>query len=89
VLGFDQPVKLIGPDKFAWRHSGDLFNRTLTFFYGNPTDNGINRLADKLAYGCAAPLSFSRESPTLLGRHQYLEAFCEHTHSIHMYPPRH
>ena len=45
VLGFDQQVQLIRPHKFPWLH---LFNGTLTFFCGKPTDNGINRLSDKL-----------------------------------------
>jgi len=48
VFGFDQPVQLIRPHKLSWLHSGDLFNGTLTFFCGNLTDNGINRLSDKL-----------------------------------------
>jgi len=89
VFGLDQPVKLIRPHKFPWLHSGDLFNGTLTFFCGNPTDNGIDRLSDDLTDRCAAPLSLSRESPLLLGRDQYLEALCEHAHIIHISsPPR-
>src|SRR5487761_1017037 len=87
VFGLDQPVKLIRPHKFPWLHSGDLFNGTLTFFCGNPTDNGIDRLSDELTDRCAASLSLSRQSPLLLGRDQYLEALCEHAHTIHISPP--
>ena len=86
MLGFDQPVQLIRAHKFSRLHSGDLFNRTLTYFCRNPTDNGINRLPDKLTDRCPAPLSLSRESPLLLGRDQYLKALCEHAHIIHMLP---
>src|SRR5487761_336008 len=84
VFGFDQPVQLIRPHKFPWLHSRDLFNGKLTCFCGNPTDNGINCLSDKLTDRCVAPLSLSRESPLLLGRDQYLKALCEHAHIIHM-----
>lgn len=87
MLGFDQPVQLIRPHKFSWLHSGDLFNGTLTYFCRNPTDNGINRLSDKLTDRCPATLSLSRESPPLLGRDQYLEALREHAHNIHILPP--
>jgi hypothetical protein len=48
VFGFDQPVQLIRPHKLSWLHSGDLFNGALTFLGGNPTNNGIDRLSDKL-----------------------------------------
>lgn len=48
MLGIDQSIQLIRPHKFSRLHSSDLLNGPLTLFDGNPTDEGIDRLSDKL-----------------------------------------